>query len=234
MKRALAVAVAAGVAFAALAAPAATETLRNVKVGDNYFVRDGSAPTVTVSRNTRVKWLWRGDSPHNVIVDPRAGEVPLQDDADGLVLEAHDAHRHVQDRLHDPRRQRSVDDAEGQVARSITRRRADSVTDVKRLRAERVISASQRDAGPTADNIAARAGTLGSVASAGTLDTSFSGDGRKTINFGGVDSAAGRAGAAERTDRRRRRRRRPRARSALRACAPTARSIRRLGPAVSV
>ena len=68
MRRALPVAVAAAAAFAAFAAPAATETLRNVKVGDNYFVRDGSVPTVTVTRNTRVKWLWRGDSPHNVVV----------------------------------------------------------------------------------------------------------------------------------------------------------------------
>ena len=33
------------------------------------------------------------------------------------------------------------------------------------------------------------AGTLGSVASAGTLDTSFSGDGKRTISFGGVDAA---------------------------------------------
>ena len=68
MRRALPVAVAAAAAFVALAAPAATETLRNVKVGDNYFVRDGAARTVSVTRNTRVKWLWRGDSPHNVVV----------------------------------------------------------------------------------------------------------------------------------------------------------------------
>ena len=49
-----------------LAAPATT--VRNVKIGDNYFVRDGAARTVTVSRDTRVKWLWRGDAPHNVTV----------------------------------------------------------------------------------------------------------------------------------------------------------------------
>jgi plastocyanin len=66
MKRALPLIAAAAVTFGALSAPAFTETLRNVKIGDNYFVRDGSAPTVTVTRNTRVKWLWRGDSPHNV------------------------------------------------------------------------------------------------------------------------------------------------------------------------
>ncbi len=68
MRRALPVVVAAAASFAAIAAPASTETLRSVRVGDNYFVREGSAPTVTVSRNTRVKWLWRGDSPHNVVV----------------------------------------------------------------------------------------------------------------------------------------------------------------------
>jgi plastocyanin len=68
MKRAAALAATAAMACATLAAPATTATLRNVKVGDNYFVRDGAARTVTVSRNTRVKWLWRGDAPHNVTV----------------------------------------------------------------------------------------------------------------------------------------------------------------------
>jgi plastocyanin len=68
MRRVAALAGAAALSFGGLAASAATETLRNVKVGDNYFVRDGSAPTVSVARNTRVKWLWRGDSPHNVNV----------------------------------------------------------------------------------------------------------------------------------------------------------------------
>jgi len=68
MRRALPAVAVAAVAFAALAAPASTATTRSVKVGDNYFVRDGSSPTVAVSRDTRVKWLWRGDSPHNVTV----------------------------------------------------------------------------------------------------------------------------------------------------------------------
>ena len=68
MKRALPLVAAAAVSFGALSAPAFTETLRSVKVGDNYFVRDGAARTVSVTRNTRVKWLWRGDSPHNVVV----------------------------------------------------------------------------------------------------------------------------------------------------------------------
>jgi plastocyanin len=48
-------------------APAAAAT-RTVTVGDNYFVRDGGVPTVTVSKRTRVKWVWRGKSLHNVKV----------------------------------------------------------------------------------------------------------------------------------------------------------------------
>ena len=51
----------------ASAAPALAATKR-VTVGDNYFVRDGAAQTVTVARNTHVKWVWRGDSLHNVKV----------------------------------------------------------------------------------------------------------------------------------------------------------------------
>ena len=49
------------------AAPALAATKR-VAVGDNYFVRDDEVPTVTVAKNTRVKWVWRGDSAHNVKV----------------------------------------------------------------------------------------------------------------------------------------------------------------------
>ncbi len=39
-----------------------------IKVGDNYFVRSSGVPTVTVSRGTKVSWVWRGDSSHNVKV----------------------------------------------------------------------------------------------------------------------------------------------------------------------
>ncbi len=41
---------------------------RSIKIGDNYFVRSSGVPTVTVSRNTTVKWNFRGDSIHNVTV----------------------------------------------------------------------------------------------------------------------------------------------------------------------
>jgi plastocyanin len=58
---------AAGVAVAAAAVPAFAAT-RTVTVGDNYFVRKGSPPTVTVKRGTTVKWVWRGSAPHNVTV----------------------------------------------------------------------------------------------------------------------------------------------------------------------
>jgi plastocyanin len=48
-------------------APAAAAT-KKVTVGDNFFVRDGGKPTVTVSKGTKVKWVWRGRSSHNVKV----------------------------------------------------------------------------------------------------------------------------------------------------------------------
>ena len=49
------------------AVPAAAATKR-VKVGDNYFVRDGGVPTVSVSKGTKVRWVWSGKSLHNVKV----------------------------------------------------------------------------------------------------------------------------------------------------------------------
>jgi plastocyanin len=48
----------------AASAPSATK----VKIGDNYFVRPSGVPTVTVSEGTRVRWVWTGDSLHNVKV----------------------------------------------------------------------------------------------------------------------------------------------------------------------
>jgi plastocyanin len=57
------------------AAPAAAAT-RNVKIGDDYFVRAGSVPSVTVSKGTTVRWNWRGSRQHNVVV--RSGPVSFQ------------------------------------------------------------------------------------------------------------------------------------------------------------
>jgi plastocyanin len=51
-------------AVSAASAPSATR----VKIGDNYFVRPSGVPTVTVSKGTRVKWVWTGRRLHNVKV----------------------------------------------------------------------------------------------------------------------------------------------------------------------
>jgi plastocyanin len=66
VRRLLVVVLAAALAGAGTA-PALAATER-VRIGDNYFVRDDETPTVTVAKNTRVKWVWRGDSAHNVKV----------------------------------------------------------------------------------------------------------------------------------------------------------------------
>ena len=55
----------------ALSAVLATQALaatRTVKVGDDYFVRKGSVPTVTVSKGTKVTWRFSGRDIHNVAV----------------------------------------------------------------------------------------------------------------------------------------------------------------------
>ncbi len=65
--RKLLVLVAAGATLGALAIPALAAT-KSVKVGDDYFVRKGSVPTVTVKRNTKVTWRWAGKELHNVAV----------------------------------------------------------------------------------------------------------------------------------------------------------------------
>jgi plastocyanin len=54
-------------ASAVLAVPALAGT-RSVKVGDDYFVRKGSAPTVTVEKGTTVTWRFAGREMHNVAV----------------------------------------------------------------------------------------------------------------------------------------------------------------------
>lgn len=52
-------------AVAAFAIPALAAT-RSVKVGDNYYVRDGRAPTVTINRGDTIVWRFVGRSPHTV------------------------------------------------------------------------------------------------------------------------------------------------------------------------
>jgi plastocyanin len=61
---ALVVLVLAGGLLAVFAASAPSAT--RVKIGDNYFVRPSGVPTVTVSKGTRVKWVWTGKHLHNV------------------------------------------------------------------------------------------------------------------------------------------------------------------------
>src|SRR3954447_12460942 len=39
-----------------------------VKVGDNYFVRDGKPPTIRVSKGTKLRFKWTGAAPHDVAV----------------------------------------------------------------------------------------------------------------------------------------------------------------------
>ena len=55
-------------ALVGLLAATAFAATRTIRVGDNWFVRDGGTPTVTVSRGTTVSWRFAGDSPHNVQV----------------------------------------------------------------------------------------------------------------------------------------------------------------------
>ncbi|NUT54880.1 MAG: hypothetical protein HOQ03_02700 [Thermoleophilia bacterium] len=65
--RKLLVAVLIAAASAVLATQALAAT-RSVKVGDDYFVRKGSVPTVTVKKGTRVTWRFAGKDLHNVAV----------------------------------------------------------------------------------------------------------------------------------------------------------------------
>src|SRR3954469_12904257 len=53
--------------LAAVAAIPAFAGTKSVKVGDNYFVRDGGRPTVTISKGSTLKFVWRGHDPHNVL-----------------------------------------------------------------------------------------------------------------------------------------------------------------------
>jgi plastocyanin len=48
-----------------LAAPAAAAT-KYVKVDDDFFVRAGNPPTVTVKRGTTLRFNWAGSRQHNI------------------------------------------------------------------------------------------------------------------------------------------------------------------------
>ena len=63
MKKLIAAGAATALAAGALAIPAFAAT-KTVQVKDNKFV----ASSITVSKGTTVKWVWKGKAPHNVIV----------------------------------------------------------------------------------------------------------------------------------------------------------------------
>ena len=64
MKKLLALA-ATGATAATLAVPALAAT-KTVTVGDDFFVRKGATPTVTINKGDTVKWVWKGKHKHNV------------------------------------------------------------------------------------------------------------------------------------------------------------------------
>ena len=68
MRKLLVLGLLAAVLAAMLAAGPALSARKNVEVDDNYFVRQGSPPTVNVQRNDRVVWEWEGSNPHDVTV----------------------------------------------------------------------------------------------------------------------------------------------------------------------
>ncbi len=68
MRRPVVLLTAAAITTAAAAAVPALAATKSVKVGDNYYVKDGGVPTVTVKKGDTVKWNFSGKKPHNVKV----------------------------------------------------------------------------------------------------------------------------------------------------------------------
>ena len=66
-RRTIAATLVAASAAAAVTVPALAAT-KSVTVGDNYFVRKSGVPTVSVQRNDTVRWVFRGERKHNVVV----------------------------------------------------------------------------------------------------------------------------------------------------------------------
>jgi plastocyanin len=68
-------------ALAGLFAAQAAAATRGVSVGDDWFVRRGDPTTITVKRGTTVRWNWRGEDLHNVMVKrgPEHFQSPLKD-----------------------------------------------------------------------------------------------------------------------------------------------------------
>jgi plastocyanin len=64
MKKPLAAGVATVVVAGAIAVPALAASSKTVQVKDNKFV----ANRITVRKGTTVKWVWKGQAPHDVTV----------------------------------------------------------------------------------------------------------------------------------------------------------------------
>jgi plastocyanin len=67
-----------GLAAALLFAAPAVAATRTVRIGDDWYVRDGYPRTVSVTKGTTVRWRWVGDDDHNVSV--RRGPVTFRSD----------------------------------------------------------------------------------------------------------------------------------------------------------
>jgi plastocyanin len=64
MKKLFAAGAAAALAAGVLAVPASGAGTKTVSIKDNLF----SPRSITVSKGTTVRWVWRGKAPHNVHV----------------------------------------------------------------------------------------------------------------------------------------------------------------------
>ena len=98
MKRLIAAA-ATCAAAGACAVPALAST-RTVRVEDNVF----APKSIAVAKGTTVKWLFRGEKPHNVVVERGPVKFRVGAAAQRALQEEADQGRHVLDRLHDPQR----------------------------------------------------------------------------------------------------------------------------------
>jgi plastocyanin len=68
LRKLLAIVLVVAAGLMAILAATALAATKSVKIGDNYFVRPSGVPTVKVRSGTKVKWVWRGRSTHNVTV----------------------------------------------------------------------------------------------------------------------------------------------------------------------
>jgi plastocyanin len=72
----------ASVAVPAMSSPTATSAATTtVKIGDNYFVRPSGVPVVTISKGSKVRWVWKGRRTHNVSATrgPHKFDSPIKD-----------------------------------------------------------------------------------------------------------------------------------------------------------